>query len=205
MYAELAPLGFEIVAAAQDTGDHEAVAAIYAEAGVTFTALLDPGHVVTALYDMVNVPTGVWIDERGRLVRPPEVAYSRQWTFGELVVGDDRYARALADWVRNGDASAFVFDGARLTRALAPGNASRAEADAHFALATYLARAGRPAEAQPHFRAAQRLDPDNWNDHRQEWVLDAEPAGPRWRARYEALGPPYYAPARLDPGDGRGN
>ena len=45
--------------------------------------LVDEKHTVATLYGMVNVPTGVWIDERGKIVRPNEVAfidnrYSRQ-------------------------------------------------------------------------------------------------------------------------------
>ena len=146
---------------------------------------------------MVNVPAGVWIDEDGRIVRPPEVAYSRQWRFGELVVGDDRYAEGLRDWVANGAKSRFVMSPdqvhARLDR-----DPQRARADAHFQLAAWLHRHGRSVEAEPHWAAAQSGAADNWNYHRQPWSFDPATAGTKWWARFQALdGAPYYEPAAL--------
>ena len=35
-------------------------------------SLLDPEHRVDALFGVVNVPSVVWIDENGLVVRPPE-------------------------------------------------------------------------------------------------------------------------------------
>ena len=35
-------------------------------------SLLDPGHLVGALFGVVNIPNVVWIDENGMIVRPPE-------------------------------------------------------------------------------------------------------------------------------------
>ena len=69
---------FEIIAVAQDSGGLPAAKPFYDKAKASFTCLIDVGHRVTALYGMINVPTGVWIDEEGRMVRPPEVAYSEQ-------------------------------------------------------------------------------------------------------------------------------
>ena len=39
-------------------------------------SLIDTRHVVAELYNMVNVPTAVWIDDSGTIVRPNEVAYA---------------------------------------------------------------------------------------------------------------------------------
>src|SRR5512134_3138694 len=40
----------------------------------TYVTAIDREHRVAELYHMVNVPQAVWIDERGRIVRPPEPA-----------------------------------------------------------------------------------------------------------------------------------
>ena len=41
----------------------------------THPALIDRRHLVADLYNMVNVPTVVWVDEVGRIVRPNDVAF----------------------------------------------------------------------------------------------------------------------------------
>ena len=41
-----------------------------------YPCLIDRDHHVADLYNMVNVPQAVWIDEEGRIVRPPENAGS---------------------------------------------------------------------------------------------------------------------------------
>jgi hypothetical protein len=48
---------------------------LLARAGVPeYPCLIDRKHLVGALYDIVNVPMSVWIDEQGRIVRPAESA-----------------------------------------------------------------------------------------------------------------------------------
>ena len=186
------------MAAAQDSGGEEAAGRFYDQAEASFTSLIDTQHTVTSLYGMVNVPTGVWIDEEGRIVRPPEVAYSRQRGFGSLVAGDDRYAEALRDWVKNGAESAYVFGEGELQESLRLTNPQRPLADAHFKLAVYLQGQGATEAASAHWRRAQELDPDNWNYHRQAWSFEPRTAGQKWRVKYESLaGKPYYKPADL--------
>ena len=196
--------GFEIVAAAQDTGGEEVAGRFYDRAEASFTCLIDTQHTVTSLFGMVNVPSGVWIDEEGRIVRPPEVAYSRQMGFGSLSAGDDRYAEALRDWVRNGAESPYVFTADELRESLRLANPQRPRADAHFKLAVYLHGQGEAEAASRHWDRAQDLDPDNWNYHRQEWSFDAGTAGGNWRRKFESLGgKPYYKPADLRPRRGK--
>ena len=40
----------------------------------TYLCLIDRDHRLAELYNMVNVPQAVWIDERGTIVRPAESA-----------------------------------------------------------------------------------------------------------------------------------
>ncbi len=147
---------------------------------------------------MVNVPIGVWIDENGRIVRPPEVAYSKEQNVLGTTIGDDRYIAGLHDWVKRGADSRFVMSDEKLKQRLATDDIKLREADAHFKLATYFYRVGSMDDAKTHWAAAQKLHPDDWNYHRQEWSFDAKTAGPKWFAKYQALnGKPYYAPLDL--------
>lgn len=66
---------FEIVSIAEDTGGVKDAGKWIEAASPDYTVMIDTQHLVTRLYDMVNVPTAVWIDEQGRIVRPNEVAY----------------------------------------------------------------------------------------------------------------------------------
>ena len=62
---------------------------------------------MSSAFQFVNVPTGIWIDEHGRVVRPGEPAWttSRTSTFGgkTLVTEGEPTSRALRDWVINGE------------------------------------------------------------------------------------------------------
>ena len=165
-----------------------------------FTALVDEKQVVTQKYNMVNVPTAVWIDERGRIVRPNEVAFidDRFKTFTGMESAP--YVNAIRDWVANGAKSVYILSEAELKARLKPPSEDRSRADAEFGLAEYLYKQGKGSDAIPHFKEAQRLDPDNWNYKRQAWALsDAErDYGTTFRKEVQKLnGKPYYEPHKL--------
>lgn len=146
---------------------------------------------------MVNVPTGVWIDEKGRIVRPPEVAYSRQMSFLGQTLGDDRYAAGLRDWIDKGAASRYAMSAEELAECLARGKPERLLADAQFALGTYFQHAKDAASARTHFEAAQKLAPLNWNYHRQAWLFEGVAGQFKFLDKVRKLDGPYYPPARL--------
>jgi tetratricopeptide (TPR) repeat protein len=165
-----------------------------------FTALVDDKQIVTQKYNMVNVPTAVWIDERGRIVRPNEVAFVDDRYKGLTGLDAAPYLDAIRDWAANGAKSVYALDEVELRARLKPHNDDRARADAEFALAEYLYKQGQSVDAIPHFKEAQRLAPDNWNYKRQAWALsNAErDYGTSFGKEVQKLnGKPYYEPRKL--------
>src|SRR5215203_6275674 len=70
---ELHPRGLEVVTVALDIDVEEARPWVEV-ASVDHPTLVDSAHLLDELLGVVNVPSGVWIDEGGVLVRPPETA-----------------------------------------------------------------------------------------------------------------------------------
>jgi len=199
-YHDLNDKNFEIISIAQDTGGAKDAAPWITAAKPEYTALIDDKHLVTQLYNMVNVPTAVWINEKGMIVRPNEVAYVDNRYKAMHGVDAGPYLDAIRDWVVNGDRSAFVMSEPEVKERLKPPSPERAMADSEFALAEYLHKNGKGEDAIAHFKEAQRLDPDNWNYKRQAWALsDAEKNyGTSFMKEVQKLnGKPYYAPRKL--------
>ena len=200
LYRELKDKSFEIVSVAEDTGGVKAAAPSVSAARPEFTVLMDPQHLVTRLYDMVNVPTAVWINEQGRIVRPNEVAYVDNRY--KLLHGLDAapYLDGLRDWVARGAKSPFALREEEVKWRLTPVKPEHAQAAAEFGLAEYLYRTGRGADAVPHYKEAQRLRPESWNYKRQAWALSdaAKDYGTSFLKEVQKLqGKPYYPPRQL--------
>ncbi len=198
VYESLKDKNFEIIAAAQDTGGPTVANPWYDRAHVTYTALTDANHTVSSLYQMVNVPTGVWIDEAGKIVRPAEVAYSKQQTVLGRSIGDNRYAEGLRDWVENGAKSAYAMTPDKLQPRLTARDSRQRLADAHFKLGAYFSEQGNRELAARHWRESQQLSPDNWNYHRQEWSFDKSKEMTNFLTKVRNLGTrPYYDPVEF--------
>lgn len=212
LYDELAGRGFTVLAIAMDQRD---AARPWIEAAQpTYPCLIDQDHTVADLYDMVNVPQAVWIDEAGLIVRPPENAgasddlrhrdkATRQLS-AERLTERQRikalYVDAVRDWVLNGSASAHVPAAETVRSRMRVPNAPISLAHAYFRLAQVLRRIGKSDEANAHFGEASRLYPDSWNIWRQAAAKDASglAAGPEFWDRVEKLGErPYYLPIEL--------
>jgi hypothetical protein len=203
LYAELKDKNFEIVSVAQDTGGAKDAAPWITKTKLDYTVLVDDTQQVTRLYDMVNVPTAVWINEKGRIVRPNEVAYVDNRYKALHGLDASEYLSAIRDWAANGDKSQFVLSEAELKERLAPQKPEHAQAAAEFSLAEYLSHKGLEKDAIPHYKEAQRLNPDSWNYKRQAWALsgmDAEKEyGTNFGKEVQKLGKkPYYAPRKLN-------
>ena len=158
---------------------------------------------MSSAFQFINVPTGVWIDERGKVVRPGEPAWttSRTSRFGgkELVTEGEAYVAAIRDWVTNGERSAFALSdeafGARVKRR----SDKEMEADASFALAVHFYQANNMPSARRYFEHAQELNPDDWNYHRQDWSFTPGEAGAKWLDKFQKLEKPYYPTLELKP------
>ena len=199
-YHDLNDKNFEIISIAQDTGGAKDAAPWITAAKPEYIALIDDKHLVTQLYNMVNVPTAVWINEKGMIVRPNEVAYVDNRYKAMHGVDAGPYLDAIRDWVANGNRSPFVMSEQEVKERLKPPTPERAMADTEFGLAEYLHKNGKGEDAIAHFKEAQRLDPDNWNYKRQAWALsDAEKNyGTSFMKEVQKLkGKPYYAPRKL--------
>lgn len=203
IYQELKKNNFEIVSVAEDTGGVKDAGKAITDANPTYTVLIDKDHLVSRLYNMVNVPTGVWINEKGRIVRPNEVAFVDD-RFKQFTGLDSApYINALRDWALKGDASSFAMSEDRLRAKLGPPDANSMLATAEFGLGEQLYEAGHPAEAIPHFKEAQRLNPKSWNYKRQAYKLSSESDyGTTFRKEVEKIGGSkvYYTPPDLPPG-----
>ena len=209
LYADLKDSGFVVVAVAVDVAD---AARPWIEAAKPdYPCLIDRDHHVADLYNMVNVPQAVWIDEEGRIVRPPENAGSsdsfrrmdratKQMTVEQLKEREhtkSTYIAAVRDWVAKGPASEFVYDAAQVRARLHLPDTAITEAHAHFRLAQYLLRQGKREETIAHFSEASRLHPESWSIWRQAAKKDATglASGAEFWARVDALGDrPYYRP-----------
>lgn len=209
LYADLRDSGFAVVAVAMDVP--EAARPWIEAAKPDYPCLIDRNHHLADLYNMVNVPQAVWIDEAGHIVRPPENAGSsdafrnmdrvtKQMTPEQLKERErtkSTYVAAVRDWVSKGAASEFVYDAAQARALLRLPDSSIAEAHAHFRLAQYLLRQGKSDEAMAHFSDASRLHPESWTIWRQAAEKDATglASGLEFWARVDALGDrPYHRP-----------
>jgi tetratricopeptide (TPR) repeat protein len=171
IYQQLKKRNFEIVAVAQDTNGVKDAGPWITAANPSYTALIDEKHLVSKIYNMINVPTGVWIDEQGKIVRPNEVAFvdDRFKNFSGL--DSMPYLNALRDWTEKGSQSEYAMSEERLREKLTVDNPDIILASAEFGLGEYLYKAGHLNEAIPHFKEAQRLNPKSWNYKRQAYAL----------------------------------
>ena len=202
MYEELKDKTFDIVAAAQDTGGEAAAGQWYDKAKATYTTLIDVPHAISTAYQFINVPMGVWIDERGCVVRPAEPAWTTDTTMKigqkSIVTEGVEYLAALRDWVAHGEKSSYVLSDEEFARRVKPRSAAEREADASFKLGVYFHQNGNQQLAAKYFEHAQKLNPDDWNYHRQEWSFTPEEAGKKWLEKFNGLDQPYYPKLDID-------
>ena len=152
---------------------------------------------------------GIWIDEKGRVVRPAEPAWTETRTdvFGgkPLKIEGDLYVAALRDWVKNGERSRYALSDEEFARRVKPRSAAEMEADASFKLAVWFHDNGNNELAAKYWQHAQELNPNDWNYHRQEWSFTPREAGKKWMDKFQKLDQPYYPKLEMPPAEPTGN
>jgi len=183
-HRELAGHGFTMLSVSLDHRVEDALPWI-TEARPTHPVLIDTEQRVAALYQVVNVPTVLWIDEAGQVVRPNDTQYPSDTFTAFTDVPSGPAMAALRRWVVGGDAGLGAERIAEHTpRADAAGQRARTEAT----LTVWLIRNGHPEAARRRYERVAAEAPG----HVVLWralmpLLDIDPFGEEFFTRAAAL------------------
>ena len=191
-----------------DLGDEVAVVAValdenaddvrpYAEP-VTMPVLVDRQHLVSDRLGISNVPSVVWVDEEGRVARPPTVAFGTDTWSAFTGVAAGPHHDAIRRWVRDGDVPEGRANAAAGGKGAEVGDLSEDEEAARlwFRIATHLQREGRGDEAADRFTRAIELAPLDFTVARAAMPLTGrDPFGTEFfelYGRWQEAGSPYH-------------
>ena len=162
LHDELGPKGFTPITVALDSGS-DAARPFIERAAPTHPSLIDPEHQVADLFNMINVPTMVWIDEEGRIVRPNDQQFGTDMFVQLTGRPSAPFLAALRAWVHEGR-GALAPDDVRAQQLLPTPEQQLARAE--FRLGWHLHRFGKTAAAERHFLRAGELAPTDWTIRR---------------------------------------
>ena len=206
VYEEINDPNFVLICVAEDTGGEAVAGPIFDAANPTYVQVIDQDHLISSVFNFVNVPSAAWIDEEGRIVRIDEGTYSKTHKFGEgdqaFLFGNDVYAPALKDWVAKGAASKYVQSAKTVTGNIREHGADQQKADAAFRLGNLFRAHGVKDKAEHYWEMARTLNPDSINFFRQNLTLTEEGSGGasfmKMRGEYMAQGKDYYRPLDIE-------
>jgi peroxiredoxin len=115
LHTELEPLGLSIFSVALDNSPEDARPWIEV-ASPTYPVVVDSAHVTAERYGITNVPSTVWVDEDGRVVKPPTISPGDDQFRDFTQIDAAAHHDALRAWVRDGVLPAA---GRRVRRVLA--------------------------------------------------------------------------------------
>ena len=98
IYTELSKNNFAVFSVMEDKNIDDAKPWIEA-ANADFPCTIDTKHIVSDLYNMFNVPTIVWIDESGKIVRPNDVVVMNESGAKLVKVDPTEYIEKIRNWV----------------------------------------------------------------------------------------------------------
>ena len=147
------------------------------------------------LYRIVNVPTGVWIDEKGRIARPNDVVFGTDTFIQYHGISSAPHLEAVRRWVTANDLPL----GEAEARKLQPlPTAEEQLARAEFTLAWHLHKSGKTEAAERHFVRAGELAPHDFTIRRGSMpIRGIDPMGPQFfemAGEWAQKGNAYYLP-----------
>jgi hypothetical protein len=165
-------------------------------ASPTHPSVIDTEHVVAELYHIVNVPTMIWIDEKGRVCRPHDAQFGTDTFTAVTGKRSAPYLDMIRAWVRTG--AGALSEGEVRHHQPVPSDASQ-RVRTERALAWHLQQEGRTEAAARHFDAAAALAPLDWTIRRGSMPIRGQnPFGPEFFALAQE-GRPEYAMESVTP------
>ena len=168
-------------------------------ASPTHPSLIDDGHLLGELYNMVNVPTVVWIDEEGRIARPNDVAFTTEKGGRYARVSTEEQMAVLRSWVL-GERSAPTRE--HLRGQVRSVSTEAQQARAHFGLGWWLYQQGSLELARHQFEIAGDLAPGDFMIRRGTMPLfDRDSFGPEFMQMVQVWreqGHHYYLPLPVE-------
>jgi peroxiredoxin len=160
---------------------------------VGIPVLLDRQHVVSELYAISNVPTVIWIDEAGTIVRPNAFAFGTDTFVDFTGVASGPHLDAVRRWVRDGEVALSPKEAAGAVHDL-----SNDEIDSRllFRIGIEARRQGQTEVAEAYLRRASSLVPMDFTVTRAAMpLLGEDPFGQSFLDlydRWKAVGAPYH-------------
>jgi hypothetical protein len=181
---ELKAAGLDIVTVALDE-DREAVR----QWTVDLPTAVDTEHRLSDVFGIVNVPATVWLDEDGRVVKPPTIAPGDDQFEEFTQLPANQHHDALRRWVHSGEVPPVD----------PPADSDEVRAArAERRLAAWLYRHGHADAAEQHFTAAVELAPLDFSIRRASMPMRGQdPFGPEFFELWEqwtTAGRPGYQP-----------
>lgn len=156
---ELEPQGVSIFSVALDASPEAARPWIEA-AEPTYPVAVDTAHVTADRYGITNVPSVVWIDEAGTIVKPPTIAPGDDQFRDFTKIDSQAHHDALRRWAATGELPPSA-DTAPPVR-----TPEEQLALAERRLAAWLFARGRTEAATAHLTRAKALAPWDWTVRR---------------------------------------
>jgi peroxiredoxin len=156
---ELEPAGLSVFSVALENRVDDARPWIEA-AAPAYPVVVDTAHVAAARFGITNVPSTVWIDERGVIVKPATISPGDDQFRDFTKVDSATHHDALRRWVVDGERP----DVSGLDTGTRTDDEWQALAERR--LATWLHNNGHPAAAAAHLERAAELAPWDWTIRR---------------------------------------